>query len=338
MYQHYLGVDLHKRRTYVVLMDHQGAILQQRQFINTEWPDYVAQLPAHTLAVLETTSNWSYVYELLQRQGADVVLAQPKRVRAIAAARVKNDRIDATTLAHLARTNLLPTAYAAPAPVRELRELVRHRAKLVRERTRHKNRVHRVLAVYHLQAPCSDLFGKRGRLLLDDLIGQLSPIHRRLIADYLQLIDGLDRRIQPLDRELQEWTQTDTRMALLMSMPGIGLYSAAVILAEIGDIRRFDNPKQLCSYAGLVPSTRSSDQRVYHGHITREGSAWLRWIMVSAAHSAPRSSGRLRQYLERLASKHGRKTARVALARKMLSIIYYLLRRNQPYQEAYLAG
>lgn len=335
MYQHYLGVDLHKRRTYVVLMDADGNISDQRRLPNDAMPDYIAQLPKNTFAVLETTSNWSYLYDVLKAQVAGVVLAHPKQVRAIAAARVKNDRIDATTLAHLARTNLLPTSYAAPKGVRELRELVRHRAKLVRERTRHKNRVHRVLSIYNLQSPCSDLFGKQGRVFLQDIQEQLSTTHQTLIADYMLMIDTLGNRVKQLDKCLREWSKTDPRAALLMSMPGIGLYSAAVILAEIGTIDRFGGAKQLCSFAGLVPSTRSSDVKVHHGRITREGSSWLRWIMVSAAHSAPRRSPKLQAFLDRIANKHGRKTARVALARKMLGIIFYMLQRNEPYQEAY---
>ena len=110
MYQHYLGVDLHKRRTYVVLMDADGNVSDQRRLPNDAMPDYIAQLPKNTFAVLETTSNWSYLYDVLEAHVAGVALAHPKQVRAIAAARVKNDRIDATTLAHLARTNLLPTS------------------------------------------------------------------------------------------------------------------------------------------------------------------------------------------------------------------------------------
>jgi transposase len=138
MYQYYLGVDLHRKRTYVVLMDSQGAICDQRRMTNAAMTDYVARLPANTFAVLAAKLD-------------TVVLAHPKRVRAIAAARIKTDRIDATIWAHLARADLLPIAYAPPVEVRELRELVRHRAKRVRERTRHKNRVHRVLAQSNIQ-------------------------------------------------------------------------------------------------------------------------------------------------------------------------------------------
>ena len=116
-------------------------------------------------------------------------------------------------------------------------------------------------------------------------------------------------------------------------MLGVGIYSAAIIIAEIGEIRRFVGAKQLCSYAGLVPSTCSSDAHVRHGRITKEGSTWLRWIMVSAAQRAPCASPRLAHFHERILKQHGKKTARVALARQMLTIVYYMLLRNTPYQE-----
>lgn len=335
MYQHYLGVDLHRKRTYVVLMDSQGNISDQRRMANEAMADYVDQLPPNTFAVVEATGNWSYMYDVLAAKLDKVVLAHPKRVRAIAATRIKTDRIDATILAHLARTNLLPTAYAPPIEVRELREVVRHRAKLVRERTRHKNRIHRVLAQYNIHAPCSDLFGKQGRLFLVEVRERLSTTSQLLLEDYLHLIKTLNERINALNQIIRNWAKTDPRAGLLMSMPGVGEYSAAMILAEIGDIHRFSGPKQLCSFAGLVPSTRSSDMRVHQGRITKEGSPWLRWIMINAAQRAPCASSRLGKFFARIARKQGRKTARVALARKMLSIVYYMLLNNEPYQEEY---
>jgi len=333
MYQHYLGVDLHRHRSYVVLMDSQGNISDQRRLPNDAMPDYVTQLPESTFAVLEATGNWSFMYDILEAGTDEVVLAHPKRVRAIAAAKVKTDKIDATILAHLARADLLPLAYAPPVEIRELRDLVRHRSKLVRERTRHKNRIHTILSRYNLHSPCTDLFGKKGRAFLDEIRNHLSSIHQIMLDDYLGLIAGLNERIKSVNRVIRAWAKDDPRAQLLISMPGIGIYSAAVIVADIGDIKRFDSPKQLCSYAGLVPSTRSSDTRVRHGRITKEGSPWLRWIMVSAAQRSSNTSPRLASFHKRILERHGKKTARVALARKMLSIVYYMLLHRRPYQE-----
>ena len=139
MYQNYLGVDLHLKRTYVVLMDAQGTIKDKRRLPTDSLGDYAAQVPHSTLAVLEATRNWQYAYDLLDEKVGQVELAHPKKVKAIASAEVKTDKIDATTLAHLARADLLPTAYAPPKGIRQGRALARHRAKLVRDRTRMKN-------------------------------------------------------------------------------------------------------------------------------------------------------------------------------------------------------
>jgi transposase len=333
MYTHYLGVDLHRRRSYVVLMDAKGKISDRRRLPNDAMPDYVSQLPKNTFAVLEATTNWNYMYDVLSEGAAKVVMAHPKRVKAIAAAKVKTDKIDATILAHLARADLLPTAYVPLPEIRELRDLVRYRAKLVRERTRHKNRVHYILCKYNLHSPCSDLFGKKGRAFLEKVREQLSATHRLMLDNYLGMIDALDERIKPVNRAIHNWAKTDPRIELLCTMPGVGIYSATMIVAEIGEVRRFEGPKQLCSFAGLVPSTRSSDNLVRHGRITKEGSSWLRWIMVNAAQRAPCSSPRLARFFERVMQRRGRKTARVALAREMLSIVYYMLLNNTPYEE-----
>lgn len=333
MYEHYLGVDLHRRRTYVVLMDKEGEISDQRRMPNDAMSDYVAQLPDSTFAVLEATSNWSYMYDVLAEGVDEVVLAHPKQVKAIAAAKIKNDRIDASILAHLARAKLVPTSYAPPPEIRELRDLVRHRARLVKERTRHKNRIHHILAKYNLHSPYSDLFGKGGRAFLEQVREQLSETHQLLLDNYLSMIDALVERLKPIDKLIRQRAKTDPRIALLMTMPGVGLYTATVIVAEIGDVARFTGPKQLCSFAGLVPSTRSSDTHIRHGRITKEGSPWLRWVMVLAAQKGPASSPRLADFYNRLMQRSGKKTARVALARKMLTIVYYMLVRNEPYQE-----
>lgn len=338
MIDHYLGVDLHGKRSYLVLMTAEGVIEDKRRLPNQDVANYLKKVPCNTHAVLEATGNWTYMYDVLSERVEQVDLAHPQQVRAIAAARIKNDRIDATILAHLARTNLLPTAYAAQLPIRELRDSTRHRSKLVRERTRHKNRIHRILSRYNLHSPYTDLFGKKGREWLSEQVITLSGIHQHMVQDYLAIIDALNQRIKVADQTIQAWSKTDPRAALLMSMPGIGVYSAAIIIAEIAEIQRFKRAKDLCSFAGLVPSTRSSDNKTYHGRITKQGSSWLRWIMISASQRAGSRSPRLKAFYERLAQKHGSKTARVALARKMLSIVFYMLNREQPFMEEYQQG
>jgi transposase len=214
------------------------------------------------------------MYDVLEEGTDEVVLARPKRVKAIAAARIKTDKIDANILAHLARADLLPPAYAPPVEIRELRDLVRHRSKLVRERTRHKNRIHTILSKYNLHSPCTDLFGKKGRAFLDKVQKQLSANHQLMLGNYLCLIDALNEHIKSVNQVIRTWAKDDSRIKLLTSMPGVGIYSTAVIIAEIGEISRFVGPKQLCSYAAwyhphaaviLMPGMAGSPKRDHPG-------------------------------------------------------------------------
>lgn len=202
MYQNYLGVDLHLKRAYVVLMDAQGTIKDRRRIPTDSLGDYAATLPDSTMAVLEATRNWQYAYDLLEEQVDKVELAHPKKVKAIASARIKTDKIDATTLAHLARADLLPTAYAPPRWIRQGRALARHRARMVRDRTRVKNRVYALLAQKGIKSPVSDLFGKEGRAFLDRSAQQLDPVSKTILEDNLAIIKVLDERIESVEERV----------------------------------------------------------------------------------------------------------------------------------------
>ncbi len=180
MYSFYLGIDLHRKKTYAVLIDKAGEVIDERQILNNETIPYLEEhVPKDTFAVLEATRNWPFMYELLAKHVVRVELANPKELKAISAAAVtpalaggarETDRIDANVLAQLARLNYLPCAYAAPKEIRDLRLYVRHREFLIRQRTQCKNRIHAVLVRYNLISPTADLFGVAGREWLAQLI------------------------------------------------------------------------------------------------------------------------------------------------------------------------
>jgi transposase len=339
MYPFYLGIDLHLKRTYVVLMDATGEVMDERRIPNEEMTSYLEQhVPQETYAVLEATRNWPFMYDLLGEYVERVELAHPKEVKAIANAAVKTDRIDASVLAHLARLNYLPTAYAAPKEFRDLRLYTRHRSWLIRHRTQAKNRLQAVLASYNLVSPVSDLFGVKGRKILEEMKAELRPAAQRVIADNLILIDQLDVQIMELEQEIPLTEEQTHSIQLLMSMPGVGKVTALTILAEIGHISRFKSSKALCNWAGLTPRVRQSDAIVRHGKISKQGSAYLRSAMGQAAMVASRFSPRWYRVHEQLAKRCGNRCARVAVARRLLTVIYYMLKRDQPYQKDYHRG
>jgi len=337
MYPFYLGIDLHLKRTYMVLMDAKGEIINKGRISNQEITKYLQEkVPREAYAVLEATRNWPFMYDLLDEYVEKVDLVHAKGVRAIANAAVKTDQIDASTLAHLARMNYIPKAYAASKEMRDLRQLLRHREWMVNQRSRAKNRIHAALAGYNLVSPVTDLFGVAGRAYLAEVMEkELRPAARQVVADHLALLDHLTERIHAIEKNISLNEKQDHIVNILKSMPGVGRLIALTILAEVGDISRFHSPKALCSWAGLTPRVHNSDAVVQHGHITKEGSRYLRTAMVRAATVACRISPKWYRVHEHLALRCGRRAARVAVARRLLTVVYYMWKRDQPYQENY---
>lgn len=330
---HYYGIDVHKRFCAFTCIDGGGRVIRRGRVANT--PETLGQMVApsggEAVAVLEATGNWTYIYDTLEPWVAELILAHPLMVRAIAAAKVKTDRIDADTLAQLLRAGLIPRSYVPPSEVRELRDWLRSRTAVVRMATQLKNRVHAILAKNGLVSPLSDLFGKRGRAWLQAV--ELKPVHRRIVERYLAILDSLQADVREVTAEVYGQAQQDPRARLLMTIPGIGPLTALLFLAEVGDLQRFPDAAKLVSFAGLAPRVRASGGRVHLGHITKQGSSWLRWTFTEAAARIGQSQRPLGQYYRRIQARHGSQTAITALARKLLTIAYFVVKTGRPYEE-----
>ncbi|MFC5674975.1 IS110 family transposase, partial [Streptomyces incanus] len=227
------------------------------------------------------------------------------------------------------RADLLPEAWIAPLDVRQQRALLRHRCQLVRLRTRLRNRVHAVLADHGCDRPGS-CFTAPGRAWLGGL--ELPDASRRVIDDLLGLMDALKEPIDALDRQLLAQARGDPRIKALTQLPGVGTLTALMIVAEVGDITRFPSARKLAAWAGLTPTVRGSDLTVRHGHISKQGSDWLRWILCEAAQTAKRSPEFADAY-QRLAHRRGKKIATTAIARRLLARAYHVLRAVQDRQD-----
>jgi transposase len=324
----WVGIDLHRRRSQIAIIDQDGQLTLSKR-IPTGRETFTELLgdPDGTQVALEATYGWEWLAELLEDAGFDVHLAHPLRTRAIAAARVKTDAVDAKTLAHLLRTGLLPEAYIAPPELRDLRDLLRHRATLVHLRTSIKNRVHALLAREGILPEFSDLFGTAGREYLAGLALPDGP--RRRLDSLTRLIGDFDGEITDTTSEIDRRAKADERVKLLCQIRGIGPYTAMLIIAEIGEVKRFPTSKHLCQWAGLTPTVRSSDGKARLGHISRQGSTILRWALCEAAQHTPTGGGPLRAQYERIAKRRGSKIARVAIARQILTLCYYGLRDGE---------
>jgi transposase len=211
-------------------------------------------LPPGTPVAFEAAYGWGWLVELLEELELEPHLVHPSRCKAIASARLKNDKVDAATLAQLLRADLLPEAWIAPQEVRDLRALLRHRASLVRMGTACKNRVHAVLADRGIGED-RILWTGPGRAWLAAL--ELPPIPRGIIQDCCGLLDALATPIGRLEREIATLAKPDPRVQALMVLPGVGRLTAMTLVAEIGDIGRFPTARKLCAWAGLTPQVRN---------------------------------------------------------------------------------
>ncbi len=219
--------------------------------------------------------------------------------------------------------NRLPEAWIAPPPVRELRELVRYRAKLVALRSGLKAQVHAVLAKAGVLIPVSDLFGVTGRQRLARVpLGE--PYAQRVIS-LLELIDVLDTHEARFIVTIADELRAHAGYRAIQELPGVGPTLAAVFVAEIGDVHRFAGPGRLCSWAGLTPSHRESDTVVRRGHITKQGSKLVRWAAVEAVQRHP-TTAKISADKKRIEARRGKNIAKVAAARKLLTLVYYGLR------------
>ena len=329
----HVGVDLHQRFCYMTVMEARGKIVQAGAVTNEKLAlrKYFRQFRGQEVQVaVEACGFWPAFREVVEAEVTRLVLVHPQRVKAIASAKLKNDRVDSETLAHLLRCDLLPESWKADRETQARRQQVRLRATLVRHRTRLKNQVHAVLHQQGLHSPVTDLFGKRGRLWLAGL--KLPAAARESVEVCLRLLDGYSEEIQRQNLQLSEKAKQDERARWLM-IPGIGECSAMMLLAEIGDLGRFRDKEALCSYAGLVPRVRESAGKAARSGITRQGSPWMRWVMVEAAQVATRCSPAAKRYYERLSRKKHKHVARVALARKLLIAVYALLHDGVVFEE-----
>jgi transposase len=329
-----IGMDIGKKYSHCEAMDAQsGELLRERKLPNTpeEFQAFVEDLPRPIRLVMESTGNWAYLYESWEGLVEEVQMAHPLKTKAIASAKIKTDRIDGKILAHLGRADLVPQAYIPPREVRDLRETLRHRAFLVALQTKLKNRIHSYLSKWGLHAEESDLFGKAGLTWLKGLT--LREPFQTFLKQDLKLLSTIQAEIKEATQTIQALAKEDPRTKLLLPMRGLGPYSVMLILAEIGEIDRFPDPKKVVSFAGLCPSTYQSGSVCYHGRLTKQGSKWLRWVLVEAAQHYAKAPGRLGNFYRRIAHRKGSKVARVALARELLVAIYHCLRKGVAFQE-----
>lgn len=324
----YVGIDLHRRRSVIVRMTPEGEALDTVRIDNdpVTLAAEVAKAGPAPDVILEATYGWYWAADVLAADGARVHLAHPLGNN-WGHRRVKNDERDASDLADLLRLGRLAESWIAPPPVRELRELVRYRAKLVALRSGLKAQVHSVLAKEGVAVPMTDLFGVAGNGLLNDVeLGRAYTIRVESLRDLIELYD---REVAMLEREVTRALAGHAGYGAIQAISGVGPVLAAVFVAEIGDVGRFSAPDKLACWAGLTPRHRESDTTVRRGPITKQGSRLVRWAAIEAV-SRQRGGTHLQECYRRIAERrNNRNIARVAVARKLLGLVFYGLRDGE---------
>jgi transposase len=327
MDRQYVGIDFHRRRSVIVRLNGDGERLATTRVANDVCAiaAAVAEAGPEPEVVLEATYGWYWVVDELQALGARVHLANPQGLN-WGQRRVKNDERDAIDLADMLRLGRLPEAWIAPPAIRELRELVRYRAKLVVLRSGLKAQVHAVMAKEGVLPRRDDMFGPGGQRQLDEM--RLADVYVVRVESLRDLIEVYDREVGMLERKIHARLRGDPGYRAIQAIHGVGRTIAAILVAEIGDVHRFRSAEALCSWAGLTPRHRESDTKTVRGPITKQGSKLVRWALIEAVsryHGGPKLAGDFR----RIAERRGKNKARVAVARKVLTLVYYGLRDGE---------
>lgn len=335
----YCGIDVAMASSYVYITDSQGRKKSSGEILTT--PEAVEHrlrpyLRGGLSVAIEAGNQSAWIYELLVALGAKVTVVNPTKVKLIAASRRKTDKIDAKILCELLRLDGLPHPVHVPERVtRELRGLLVARRQLVSARTKLCNTVRGMLRQEGIRLAARQLTSFVGwRRLMDR---SFTHEHLRPVLEaYYTSFESLTRSIQKLDRQLADRQKHDERAARLQTIPKVGRIAALTFLAAVDRVGRFSSSRKLVSYSGLCPTVRSSGERTEYGSITREGRHELRAVWVQIAHlvarDTSRATARLRRWYSKVAGHRGKKTALVALARKLLTIAYRILQDDTVYR------
>lgn len=331
----YVGVDFHKSFSQVAVMDETGKVQENVKLLHRNKEklyNYFQRFEPKTSITFEATRSWYWFSDLLDELNMDTHMVHPLKTKLIAEARIKNDKIDAETLALLTRADLLVESRQLKGEQRDLRDYLRHRIYLVHLRSALKCKVHVLLDKFGIQPPkpMSDLFGLEGRSWLEAL--EFKPPFDGILKDLLAQIDLLTNQIVRVEEFLKPRIEAHPDYDILTSAPGIGLITAALLLTEIGSVEDFPSHQKLVAFVGLAPSTHQSGNQCYQGRITKQGNRYIRWALVEAVTHAVAKDPLLLAAYNRLYRKKGKAKARVAIARKLLVSIYYMLKNKEPYQ------
>jgi transposase len=331
----YVALDIHKHYCVVAGVDREGKVILQP--VRVEHADLEGWLKKNLRstdhAVIESTTNAWHVYDVLAPLVEQVVVANPIKVKQIAHARVKTDIRDTLILARLLAANLVPAVWVPPGHIREMRQLLSQRRQLVETHTQIVNRMHSVAHRHHLQHARGKRFNEKNTTWQKDK--KLSSLEQFQLQLEMENRTYIEKQINRIGKEVAKmshqkpWAES---MTYLMQLPGFGVITGMTVLAALGEIQRFESARHLASYSGLTPGLEQSGTKYREKGITKEGRKELRWAMVEVAQRAVKSDPLWKHRFQEMQKRMHRNQAIVAVARRLLDLVWYVLTRRQPYR------
>jgi transposase len=307
MLQH--GIDLHKRTLTIATVDAEGSLVRRSKLParRGDIVRYFDSLQGPHRAVVEATGSWYWVADLLRQQKVELKLAHARQLKAVAAAKVKTDAVDALTLAQLLRADLIPEAHMISAELRGYRDILRTRLRLVQKKTSEKNSIHRILEKYNARTP-----------------GEVPPFAYLQLSLYEDQIELLTRQIKELEHLLGDHLILDDDIQRLLWIPGIGKLGALTILLETDGMERFPSARQFFSYCRLVPGAANSGGKTHHRR-SKEGNRYLKATFSHAAIRAIQYYPEIKAFYQKKARRKNRWVARSIVAKEIARIAFYVL-------------
>lgn len=332
MQRRYAGIDLHRSFSVITIMDEEGNCKEPIKIYNSEPDNFIKLLNSddyHTTAVVEATYGWYWLADLLDNyKNITLKLGHAFAIKKIARNGHKTDKNDSKLLANLARVNILPESHIVFPLMREVKEMVRARHFLVSKRASIKIKIRDITAKINVRCKYADISSKSAREWIKENIKKYP--YNFQVETYLNSIDSLNKQIAKYDKEILKYSKIIPAMNIIKTVPGIGNYTGLIILSEIDNISRFPDPKKLCNYAGLTPTIYSSGNKSFNGKITK-GSPLMKWALAEAVTHAIKSDTWLKIKYEELRKVKCTSVAKVAIMRKLLTSIYFVLSKNERY-------
>jgi len=339
--RYYIGCDAHKKYSVFAGISEAGEVIPAqrvdhdresfRRFLTTS-------LPRSEIAI-ESVGNWYWLVDEIEKAGHTPILTHAAKAKLMMGQINKTDKLDARGLAILARNGTVPAVWIPPGELRDQRELPRMRMAMSQVRTKFKNRIHSTFAKYAITFDeVTDIFGGKGRKLMEDALDELPPETRRSVREQLLLLDQVEDSIRKAEKRIRQVIKVDDTMQLLQTMPGVGPVLAIVIALEVGCADRFPTAENLASYAGKVPRVSSSGGKTRYGKVRPDVNRYLKWAFTEAANAIVLQQNRcpdrhvVRLY-QRVRKHKGHAKAVTAVGRHLAEATYWMLKKNEPYRE-----